>query len=54
MDDKFGFCGLIWIISMFLLISVFKEWGFPDWLTIILSLIISLAIFTWTYIKWTK
>ena len=54
MDDKFGVCGLIWIVSMFLLISAFKEWGFPSWLTIILSLIISLMIFTWIYIKWDK
>ena len=54
MDDKFGLSGLIWIISMCVLISVFKKWGFPGWLTIILSLLISLAIFAWVYIKWTK
>ena len=28
-DDKFGICGLIWILSMFLLASAFREWGFP-------------------------
>lgn len=36
-DDKFGVCGLIWIVSMFLFISAFKEWGFPIWLTVVLS-----------------
>jgi len=53
-DDKFGVCGLIWIISMFLFVSAFSEWGFPAWLTVILSLIISLAISMGIYSRWTK
>ena len=53
-DDKYGVCGLIWIVSMFLFISAFKEWGFPGWLTIVLSLTLSLALSTVIYIKWTK
>ena len=53
-DDKFGVCGLIWILSMFLFASTFREWGFPIWLTVILSLTISLVISTAIYIKWTK
>ena len=43
-DDKFGVCGLIWIVSMFLFVSAFREWGFPIWLTVVLSLTLSLAL----------
>ena len=53
-DDKFGVCGLIWIVSMFLFATTFKEWGFPIWLTVVLSLTLSLALFTVIYLKWTK
>lgn len=53
-DDKFGVCGLIWILSMILFASAFIEWGLPIWLTVILSLAISLVISTVIYIKWTK
>ena len=53
-DDKFGVCGLSWILSMFLFASVFSEWDFPVWLTVVLSLTISLVISTAIYIKWTK
>lgn len=53
-DDKFGVCGLIWIVSMFLFVSAFREWGFPAWLTFVLSLILSLALSTVIYLKWTK
>jgi hypothetical protein len=53
-DDKFGVCGLIWIVSMFLFISAFREWGFPIWLTVVLSLIVSLVISMVIYIKWTE
>lgn len=53
-NDKFGVCGLIWIISMILFASAFSEWGFPAWLTVVLSLIISLAISMGIYLKWTK
>ena len=53
-DDKFGVCGLIWIISMLFFASAFRERGFPIWLTVILSLAISLVISTVIYIKWAK
>lgn len=53
-DDKFGVCGLIWIVSMFMLIYLFKEWGVPVVLSVILSLTISLVLSIWIYIKWTK
>lgn len=53
-DDKFGVCGLSWILSMFLFVGAFRKWGFPIWLTIVLSLTISLVISTAIYIKWTK
>lgn len=53
-DDKFGVCGLICILSMFWFASVFREWGFPIWLTIILSLTISHVMSMVIYIKWTK
>lgn len=53
-DDKFGVCGLIWISSMLLFASAFRERGFPIWLTVILSLAVSLVISTVIYIKWAK
>ena len=53
-DDKFGVCGIIWIVSMFLFASAFREWGFPIWLTFVLSLIVSLTISMLIYVKWTK
>ena len=53
-DDKFGICGLIWIVSLFILIFVFKEIGLHIALNIILSLVISLAVTTWLLIKLTK
>ena len=53
-DDKFGVCGLIWILSMFLFVNAFRVWGFPIWLTVVLSLTLSLALFTVIYLKRTK
>ena len=53
-DDKFGVCGLIWIVSMFLFASAFREWGVPVWLTVVLSLTLSLALSVVIYLKWTK
>lgn len=53
-DDKFGVCGIIWILSMVLFASTFRECNFPIWLTVVLSLTISLVISTIIYIKWTK
>ena len=51
-DDKFGVCGLIWVILSILLGSAFGEWGFPLWLAIILTLAISLAISLGIYYTW--
>ena len=53
-DDKFGACGIIWIVSMFLFASAFREWGFPIWQTVVLSLTLSLALSIVIYLKWTK
>jgi hypothetical protein len=53
-DDKFGACGLVWVVSMFLLVSTFREWGFPVGLMVVLSLIVSLTISMLIYVKWTK
>lgn len=50
-DDKLGMRGLIWILIMILIASAFREWGFPAWLTVLLSLTISLVISTVIYIK---
>ena len=50
-DDKYGVCGVISIIVMFLSAIAFKEWGFPIWLGVILSLAISLAVFIFIYHK---
>ena len=53
-EDKFGICGLIWILSMYLFASAFGKWNFPIWLSVFLSLTISLFISMIIYIKWTK
>lgn len=53
-DDKFGVCGLIWIVILFVLIFIFREIGLHIALNVILSLVISLAITTWILIKWSK
>ena len=53
-DVKFGVCGLIWILSIILFASTFRERGFHIWLTVILSSAISLVISTVIYIKWAK
>ena len=50
-DDKYGVCGVISIIIMILSAIAFKEWGFPIWLGVILSLAISLAVFIFIYHK---
>lgn len=53
-DEKFGVCGIIWIVSSFMFAGLFGEWGFPVWLSLILSLAISLTISMVIYTKWTK
>lgn len=53
-DDKFGFCGLVWLLSMALVSHVFKELSLHVWFGIILSFIISTAIFICIYSKWTE
>ena len=52
-EDKFGVCGIIWVITLFLCAIVFRDWGFPMWLGAILSLVISIAISMTIYSKWT-
>lgn len=53
-DDKFGLCGIIWIVCLFALIFVFRVIGLHIALNVILSLVISLAVTTWILIKWSK
>lgn len=53
-DDKFGICGVIWIVTLLLSTIAFRDWGFPMWLCIILSLAISITISMTIYYKWTK
>lgn len=53
-DDKFGVCGLIWLISMALFVYIFRELGVNIWLSVVLSVIVSLGMSLGIYIKWTK
>ena len=53
-DDKFGICGVIWIVTLLLSAIAFRDWGFPMWLGIILSLAISITLSMTIYYKWTK
>ena len=50
-DDKFGICGIIWIVTLLLSMIAFRDWGFPMWLCIILSLAISITISMTIYYK---
>ena len=53
-EDRGGICGFIWIITLILGAIAFRDWGFPMWSGVILSLAISIAISMIIYYKWTK
>ena len=53
-EDKFGVCGIIWLIILFLCVGLFAKLGFPMWLGITLALAISITISMLIYCKWTK